>query len=267
MITGVRLSQLAVGEPLLGASWEYKTLTGKAAVIKRLEDLFYNAKYMGFNFIIDTIKPQIDANGKLTLINNGVHGDIWTFQERINKYKELCENTGMTLLLEVDFPNIDSTNVYNYAEFFIDSLISEYDWVKYWQVMVLPDSIDINKNYKCSPVNYTRFMSTIYPKVKQYNSQIQIGGPRIFDCISDYINKKEGWFAEAIGEYYDVSSDYTEIGDKGFLPYIDFFAFQGKQNTGTISYTNYSSIVDNLKESIYDRIGDNNIRFFSTEQG
>ena len=55
MITGVRLTQLELGEPLLGASWEYKTLTGKEAVEKRLDDIFYNASYLGFNLIIDTI--------------------------------------------------------------------------------------------------------------------------------------------------------------------------------------------------------------------
>ena len=82
MITGVRLTQLELGEPLLGASWEYKTLTGKEAVEKRLDDIFYNASYLGFNLIIDTIKPEIDANGKLITnhvfsIAEDLEGQIW----------------------------------------------------------------------------------------------------------------------------------------------------------------------------------------------
>lgn len=268
MITGVRLSQLAIGEPLLGVSWEYKTLTGKAAVVKRLEDLFYNAKYMGFNFVIDTIKPQLDAHGKLTLANNGVHGDVWTFQERMAKYKELCRSTEMTLLIEVEFPtNVNSSNVYEYATFFLDYMVGDYDWIKYWQIMVTPEEKDIQGNYKCSPTDYVKFMSNIYPKVKQYNSEIQIGGPGILQAAADYVNDRSGWFSEAIGELYGTSSKYTEIGDKGFLPYIDFFAFQGKQNTAGLNYINFTHAVTVLKESIYNRIGDNNIPFFSTSQG
>ncbi len=39
MYSGVRLSQLAVGEPLLNVNWEYKELKGKAAVEVLLETL------------------------------------------------------------------------------------------------------------------------------------------------------------------------------------------------------------------------------------
>lgn len=268
MITGVRLTQLAIGEPLLGASWEYKTLKGKDAVVKRLEDIFYNAKYMGFNFIIDTIKPQLDGENKLTLDNNGIYNNIWTFKERIAKYRELCLGLGLQLLIEVDFPtNVTSDNVTEYANFFLDELVSEYDWIKYWQPIVLPDETNVLGQYKCSPTIYKKFMETVYPKIKAYSSLIKVCGPGTFESVSQYVINRDGWLAEAMGEKFGSGSTYSEIGDKGFLPYIDCFSFHGRQDTAGLNYINFPHAMDVIKEGIYTRIGDNNIRFFSTYQG
>ena len=270
MITGVRFSHLAVGEPLLGAAWEYKGLTGKAAVIKRLEDIFYNASFMGFNYIVDTVKPMIGVDGKLTLVNNGVYGDLWTFDERMKEYERLCASTGITLLLEFEFPTeVTEDNVDEYIRFFLSDLVVKYDWVKNWQIGVLPDEINKHTgNYKCSPQLYTRMMTQIYKRTKNYNSLIKIGGPGIFSSLSEYVSKRTGWFAEAIGDLFDANNKvYAEIGMKGFLPYIDFFGFQGRQDTNELNYTNYPHIIEVLKETLYKRLGDNSISLFSTSQG
>ena len=118
MITGVRLSELAVGEPILGASWEYKEKTGKEAVIKRLEDQFYYASYIGFKYVIDTVRPQIDANGRLSANYSGVYGDVWTFDERMTEYRRLAAQTGLTVILEVEFTvQVTDDNVDEYIRF------------------------------------------------------------------------------------------------------------------------------------------------------
>ena len=61
MISGVRLTQLSHGEPLLSTAWSYNNLYGVDAVEKRLEDLFNNAQYLGFNFIITFFLFIIDT--------------------------------------------------------------------------------------------------------------------------------------------------------------------------------------------------------------
>ena len=72
MYSGVRLSQLAVGEPLLNVNWEYKELKGKAAVAKRFEDVIYNASYLGFTYLIDTVRPQVDESGNAANLNGNL---------------------------------------------------------------------------------------------------------------------------------------------------------------------------------------------------
>ena len=268
MYSGVRLSQLAVGEPLLNVNWEYKELKGKAAVEKRFEDVIYNASYLGFTYIVDTVRPQINEDGKLTLKNNGVGGDIWTFDERMTKYRDMCASTGIKLVLEFEFPtSITLANVDLYKKFFLSELVAKYEWVKFWQIGVMPENKDSSGAYNCAPDAYVDLMKYIYVRTKNFNSTIHIGGPGCFEAINDYVKNHNGWLAAAFGEYFDKAGEYTSIGAKGFLPYIDFFAFQGKQNTTEVSYNNYENIINVLKEGIYTRLGDNSIYFISTKQG
>ena len=268
MYSGVRLSQLAVGEPLLNVNWEYKELKGKAAVEKRFEDVIYNASYLGFTYLIDTVRPQVDESGNLTLKNNGVGGDIWTFEDRMTIYKNMCASTGMKLVLEFDFPTtVTLDNVELYKKFFLKELVAKYEWVKFWQIGVEPERKDVSGAYSCAPDAYVDLMKYIYVRVKNFNSSIHVGGPGCFEAINDYVKNHDGWLAAAFGEYFDKAGEYTSIGAKGFLPYIDFFAFQGKQNTTEVSYANYENIITVLKEGIYTRLGDNSIYFISTKQG
>lgn len=268
MIAGVRLSEIAVGEPILGISWEYKELTGKDAVIKRLEDQFYNASYLGFKYVIDTIRPMIDANGRLTMQNNGVFGDIWTFEERMDEYRRLSSSEKISVLLELEFTvQVTDANVDEYIRFIISDLIARYQWVKYWQIGYLPDKKYDNGTYNCSPKHYVYIMKSIYQKVKMIDSTIHIGGPGIFESLANYLDNRSGWLNEAIGNRYNESQEFVPIGPNGFLEYIDFFTFHGRQDTQQFAYNNYTSVVDNIRTMIYEHLGGNSILIFSTLQG
>ena len=268
MITGVRLSELAVGEPILSTSWEYKNLTGKDAAIKRLEDQFYHASYLGFTYIVDTIRPNITANGKLTVENNGINGDIWSFDERTNKYHELAQSTDMALMFEIEFTvQVTENNVDEYIRFILSNLVARYPWVTRWAIGVNPDRQYADGSYNCSPELYVYMINELYRQIKLFDHNILVGGPGIFESIDTFLNRREGWLAESTGEFYSKSSDYLNIGPHGFLTSIDFFTFQGRQDTSHYRYDNYSSIISNLRTLIYEHIGDNIVTLFSTTQG
>jgi len=272
MITGVRLTQLANGEPLLGSAWHYKNLSGVDAVKTRLSDLFNITQDLGFEFIIDSIKPNLNIDGQLTLDNNGAYGDLWSFSERISMYKNLLEKTGLNIILEVDFPTfITDTNWKQYADYFL-SLVEQYNWVQYWQVMITPEIKDNQGNYKCNPYNYVRFMKYIYPIIKMRYSGVKIGGPGIFEGLIDYAYRNPieptDWLSAAIGDVYKSGdTEYYEIGDKGFLPFVDFFTIQARQNIDNrLSYESFPQIIDNLTMDFKNKIN-KSLQIFSTYQG
>ena len=272
MITGFRLSHLADGEPLLGRAWEYKGKTGIEAAIKRLEDEFFNASYIGFTYVIDTIIPMIDGNGDFTLENNGVQGNVWSLDARLTEYKRLCEACHFDMVLEFQFPvEVTAANLNKYINF-IMSVIVKYDWVKFWQIGVRPDRKYPTGNYNCSPLLYVELMRNIYPKVKGYDETILLGGPGCFDCFDTFVEYDKAtpnisWLNDAMGDNYTQDNETFEtIGTKGFLQYIDFFAYQGRYQSASLSYDKIDSLIQTLKTSIYRHIG-NYLPLFSTWQG
>lgn len=271
MITGVRLTQLANGEPLLSSPWHYNNLSGINAVQERLSDLFSIAQEIGFEFIIDTIKPTLMPNGELTLANNGAYGNLWSFTERINLYELLLIKYKLNILMEIEFPTIITDNNWQiYADYFI-SLVEKYPWIEYWQIMTLPETKDSNNNYKCSPMHYVRFLKYIYPIIKTRFSGIKIGGPGIFDALLDYINRSSNptdWLSAAIGDTYAMHTpEYTDIGLNGFLPFIDFFSIQAKQNISSrLSYENFPQTIDKLISGLKLKMNQEFL-IFSTYQG
>ena len=280
MITGVRLTQLAHGEPLIGASWSYKNLYGVSAVEQRLEDLFNAAQYLGFNFIIDTITPQLTSQGLLTLDNNGIYGDQWSIERRLELYKTYSFQTGIQLLIEVDFPGDINSNIDYYAQYFIE-LVTQYPWVGYWQVMLNPETLLSNGQYKCTPANYVKFLNIVYSQIKINYPGIKIGGPGIYDGLIEYVNSEyispsgitlhNGWLAEAMGEKYGSDPSYQTIGPLGFLNNIDFFSIQGEQNTYDLRYEIFPSVISKLNNGIEALFSNQRltktIQIFSISQG
>ena len=272
MITGFRLSHLADGEPLLGRAWEYKDKTGIDAAVKRLEDEFFNASYIGFTYVIDTIIPMVNGDGDFTLENNGLHGDIWTLDKRLKEYQRLCYACHFNMVLEFQFPvEVTASNVNKYADF-IMSVIVKYNWIKFWQIGVRPDKKYITGNYNCSPRFYVELMRNIYPKVKAYDNSILLGGPGVLDCFDTYVNPEHStphisWLNDAMGDNYTEEDEELEIiGMKGFTQYIDFFAYQGKYQSASLSYNKIDSLIQTLKSSIYTHIG-KYLPMFTTWQG
>jgi hypothetical protein len=267
MITGVRLTQLANGEPLLGTSWSYKGVYGVEAAERKLDDLFFMAKYLGFNYIIDTINPQFDSKGQLTLEHNGCYGDTWTLERRLELYQQYTRKTDMQIFLEVDFPcNVTEENYMQFANYFLD-LVGTYYWVKHWQVMVTPEQKDQFGNYKCDPIVYCKFMKYVAPKAKILYDGVRIGGPGVFQGLVDYYKGDENcWLHTALGNKYGVDSKYEEIGPEGFLKSIDFFTIQGKQNTEGLNYTFFPQIIDQLNIAINSKLN-KGLTIISINQG
>jgi hypothetical protein len=253
MISGVRLTQLAHGEPLLGIVSDYKDETGTSLTRveyaeKRLHDLFYYAKQVGFNFIIDTITPNIDNFQQLNLSNMGYYGEQWTFERRMELYQRYSEEIGIEVLLEIDFPTIITTaNVYPFADFFINQIVAKYNWVNYWQIMVLPE-IAIGNKSKCGPELYIKFLRYIYPKVKLINNNIRLGGPGVYQAVIDYVNTNSGWLMDLINNDYDnLDGDNTsDINYSGFLDLINFFTIYGRQDTDAMNYSKFPEIINKL---------------------
>jgi hypothetical protein len=269
MITGVRLTQLANGEPLLGTSWSYNDLLGIDAVEKRLEDLFYFAKIAGFNTIIDTIKPQLDINGVLTLENNGLYSDQWTIYRRLELYQRFSINNKINVMLEIDFPGIvNESNYIEYGNFFL-TLVKSYSWIRSWQIMTTPEILigNVTPEYKCDPITYSKLIQYIYPIIKQNYPQIEIGGPGVYQALSDYLDEKpDNWLSIAIGDKYGSDIKYNEIGSTGFLNCIDFFSIQGKQNTTPMRYEIFPELIDKLNNMFIRKIN-TIIKTYSLVQG
>jgi hypothetical protein len=254
MKTGVRLTQLNHGEPILGTSWSYENKKGVEAAQNRLDDLFYMAKYLGFTHIIDTINPTLNSNGELSLKDNGLYGDEWSFSQRMNLYRQYSEKNDLTILLEINFPTqITENNLYNFADYFIN-LASEYSWVKNWQIMINPEE-KIDGEYKCSPKHYNDFIEYISQEIKKQEIPINIGGPGCFNALVNYANNNQGWLKEA-----------TKSPSGGFLKYLDFFSIQGKQNTNKLNYKNFPTIIDKIYE-LFNKKHDVAIPIYSTYQG
>lgn len=267
MITGVRLTQLAKGEPLLGTSWSYKGVYGVEAAERRLDDLFFMAKYLGFNYIIDTIKPQFDNKGNLCLEHNGVYGNDWTLERRLGLYQQLSRKTEMQVFLEIDFPtNVTEDNYLQFANYFLE-LLGIYYWVKHWQVMVNPEEKDKFGNYKCDPAVYCKFMKYVAPKAKILYDGVRLGGPGIYQGLIDYYKGEENcWLNIAMGNKYGSSSLYEEIGAEGFLKSIDYFTIQGKQNTEGLNYTFFPQVIDQLNIAINSKLN-KGLTIISISQG
>ena len=267
MYTGVRLSTLAVGEPLLSASWIYKDKTGIEAVEERLEDQFYQASYLGFKYIIDTIRPQINASNRLTLANNGINGDIWSFEDRMALYRKLSLKTGIIVVFEIEFTvEVTNTNVDEWVRFILQDLIYTYSWATYWNIGVNPDATYANGHYNCSPLFYSYIMDQVYRRAKGYNHDIKIGGPNIESSLIQFLNNRTGWLNEAVGNEYSAGNEYESIGYNGFLDNIDFFTFHNSSSS-SININNYASVIGNIRTILYEHLGNNQIAIFATNIG
>lgn len=266
MISGVRLTQLSHGEPLLGSSFSYDGLYGVQAVEKRLENLFNVINYFGFNFVIDTINPQEDIDGNIHLNNNGLYGHIWSFEERMTIYRKYQSLFGFKLVMEINFPsNLNELNWKKYSEF-IKNLMLKYNDILYWQIGDEPEKI-INRQYKCNPVSYVKLIKSIY-NVKLINNNLQIGAPGIFQGLIDFNNDvNNNWLSQAIGDVYKFGDpEFEVIGENGFLSYIDFFSIHGRQEISELRYDKFPYIIEKLKAKINSKI-QKNINIFSIDQG
>ena len=264
MYTGIRLSNLALGEPLLNQNYEYNGKTGKDAITERLHDQFFKIYNLGIKYVIDTI--IIQNNNSILSLYPGIGGDIWTLDERLQLYQKYAEQYNISIVVEIDISNITASNVNQYCNTILYDIILQYSWVRYWIIGVQPDSI-INNQYKCAPELYTYILQQIYPKIKMFNSNILIGGPNIHQSIKQYIINKTGWLSIACGDLYNQDYTYNNLGKNGILDYIDIFAILGKQDSQYCPYNEYANIVDNIRELLYSKLSTNNILIFATNQG
>lgn len=266
MISGVRLTQLDHGEPLLGTSLTYNGYTGVQAAEKRLEKLFSVINFFGFDFVIDTINPEEDANGTIHLNNNGLYGHIWSFEQRMIMYRKYQSLYGFRLVIEVNPPsNLNESNWKKYAEF-IKSLMLKYNDISYWQICDQPETV-INQQFKCDPVSYVKLIKSLY-NVKLIINDLQLGAPGVFQGLIDFYNGKENcWLNVVIGDVYKPGhSEYEVIGNNGILDYIDFFSIHGRQETSDLRYDIFGDVINKLKTRINEKIG-KNINIFSINQG
>ena len=266
MISGVRLTQLDHGEPLLGTSLTYNGYTGIQAAEKRLEKLFSIIHYFGFDFVIDTINPEEDTNGEVHLNNNGLYGHIWSFDERMAMYRKYQSLYGFKLVIEVNVPNnLNESNWKKYAEF-IKSLMIKYNDILYWQICDQPETV-INQQFKCDPVSYVRLIKSLY-NVKLIINNLQLGAPGVFNGLIDFYNGKENcWLNRVIGDVYKQGDwEYEVVGKNGILDYIDFFTIHGRQEVAGLRYDIFGDVISKLKGKIYEKIG-KDINILSINQG
>lgn len=281
MKSGIRFTCLQNGDSLLGQTWEYKTLTGVEAIEQKLQDMFFLANKIGFTSIIDTVQIGKMSDGTLYIPNSGINGDVWPFNKRIEIYRSCASLYKINTLFELEFPtSIIDDNVDEYINYAIKT-IETYSWVKYWQIMIQPESIDKSGLQKCSAKNYVKLIKGIYTNIHNNHSDIKIGGPGILSAITEYISSAyqnsdnqlyhTGWLAEATGEFYGTNDQYLSIGKNGFLDYIDFFAFQGRQNYNEFNYSIYQSVITKLKQGINTQSQRNglnlDVQYLSTYQG
>lgn len=281
MRTGIRLTFLKNGEPLLGESWEYKGETGVDAVQIKVEDAFWHVNKLHITDVIDTIQIAKDNNNTLYVPNSGVNGDIWPIAQRIDQYYQLCGIYELNMVVELEFPTmITQYNVQQYASFAVE-VIDRYSWIKYWNIMTQPEALDRNEQYKCSPALYVQLMKYIYTIIKEKHGDINIGGPGIYAAIKEYTDSQytdingdiyhTGWLAEATGELYGTDPIYDSTEALGFLSYIDFFTFQGSNNGDVFDFDSFVPIITKLKKGIIIQGQRNNVNidfeYISIEQG
>ena len=275
MYSGVRLTALAENIPLLHTVWEYKEKTGIGAGEQYLYDQFEQASILGFNYIIDTIKVVSSATNRLYI--NKIDDSIWSFNDRMQKYKEYSEKFNINVVIELDFSvAVTYNNVDEYIRFILQDLINIYSWVKYWIIGINPDEKLNNTQFRCAPQFYFYILKNVYTQVKAFDASIKIGGPNIGDIVYSsldspqnsldmYINNKTGWLAIAIS-YIQETSEYIQIESGGFLRYIDFFAIRG-ENTIFFNYNTFPAIIDNLRTMFFEQINANTLSIFITNQG
>ena len=264
MYTGIRLSNLAVGEPLLNQNYEYSGKVGKEAIVERLHDQFLKIYSLGIQYVIDTI--IIQENNSVLSLYQGIGGNVWPIAERLQLYQQFAEEYNLSIVLEIDMSTVTSANVNQYCNTILYDIILQFPWVKYWIIGVQPDLV-INNQYKCSPELYTYILQQIYPKIKAFNSNILIGGPNIHQSVKQYTVNKTGWLNIACGNLYNQDYTYNNLGKNGILDYIDIFAILGKQDSQYCPYNEYADIIYNIRELIYSKLGTNSITIFATNQG
>lgn len=281
MRTGMRFTCLNNGDPLLGQTWEYKTLIGVEAIEQKLTDMFYVVNSLHVTDVIDTININVDASGQLYVGDSGVNGSVWPFKRRMELYRTNVLKYKINIVLELEFPTVVvDSNVDDYANYAVQ-LMRTYPWVKCWQIMTQPEEFDSAGMQRCSPLNYTRLLRRIFTDAHAELPDVKIGGPGILSAITEYVDSAmlnfdgevvhSGWLATASGEFYGTGSQYTEIGKNGFLDYIDFFAFQGRQNYQELNFSVYQKVITSLKQGLIAQTkrngGNLNVPFFSTYQG
>ena len=278
----MRLTYLAVGDPLLGQVWQYKTLDGVEAIEQKVSDSFFLMSKLCVTDVVDTIYLGTDAAGQLTLPNTGVNGDVWPMIRRMECYRRgLIDYPGRDLLLEIELPTVvTDVNWRRYAALVVE-LIARFTWVKRWQLMTMPEAIDSAGMLRCSSVNYVRMLRQVYTEVHERWAGIEVGGPGILQGITEYTDSAytddegevwhRGWLAEATGEQYGVDDAFDDVGRLGLLDCVDFFAFQGRQNFQELNFNVYKQVVTNMRAGLIaqgQRAGINlDIPFLSTYQG
>lgn len=281
MRTGIRFTCLKRGDNLLGQTWEYKNVVGVEAIRLKLEDMFWHVSKLDITDVIDTIKLGKSSSNSLYIENSGVNGDLWPFNQRMEDYRKGISKYNLNMVIELEFPTVvTSYNYMQYARYAVE-VIDKYSWVKYWQIMTQPESLDATGVQNCPPAVYVQLMKYIYQTIHSKYSDIKIGGPGVLHGIVEYVNSAytnedkqlyhTGWLAQATGELYGTSTEYDLTEAAGFLPYIDFFAFQGNESTGEFTFETYQDTINKLKDGINAQMHRNNLsltfEYYSTEQG
>lgn len=285
MIAGVRLTQIANGEPILSTSWRFEQdMSLVESAEARLNYLFNEAKKIGFTYIIDTIKLDY-INGQWEK-KMGTNNYTWTFNRRMEQYRLNQRRSGIKILFEIDFK--DKINKHNWeecADYIIHQLINKYFWVDNWQIGVEPDKIINDDNidnviYNCDPIIYCKLIKYINDYIKNNiikdRPNIKIGGPGIFDSLVDFYKKENEeifhnnfnkWLYSATGAYTSFMDDnYKILGEGGIFNYLNFFSFHGKQNTDGLNYNKFIDIIDTFNEYMHDS-SYKKLPLYSTLQG
>lgn len=281
MKTGIRFTCLKNGDNLLGQTWEYKGYLGVEAIEQKVQDMFLHVDRLNIDTVIDTLALGKDATNSLYLPNTGVNGDLWNINDRLFLYRECANKYKINLMVEIEFPTV--VTEFNYKQYaqFATEVIDRYSFIKYWQIMTVPESYDESGLQKCPPAVYVQLIKYIYQTVNNKYVDIKIGGAGVFEAINEYVDSAyvnednevfhTGWLAEATGELYGTDVKYDATEACGFLPYIDFFAFQGDSSTGVFKYSTFPLVITKLKQGLQTQAQRNglnlDIPFMSTKQG
>lgn len=281
MRSGIRFTCLKNGDNLLGQTWEYKGLLGVEAIQLKLQDMFSHVDKLKITDVIDTIQISKDSSNSLYIANSGINGNIWPFNQRIEQYKQYVGQYKLNMVIELEFPTvITSFNYKQYAQYAVE-VIDKYSWIKYWQIMTVPEQVDKTGAVNCPPELYVQLVKYIHDLIHNKYSDIKIGGPGILTAINEYVksaylneDKQKfhfGWLAEATGELYGTDTKYDLTEKTGFLPYIDFFSFQGDESSGEFDFETFQAVINEMKSGVITQAQRNginlNVEFLSTEQG